>query len=172
METARFNGVLLSGVVIVYSIIGLLRALFGRNKGGFTGTSGSRAWKTNVPYTRLVAEIIRYTGFFLAEKRIRMFPPFKLYYKRHKKYARQFDGQVIIYLKSNPDIPALVNTVLHEVMHYVQQKTDKQIKRYGEFTDTFGYHNNPFEKESRSFAEKYEESCLKYLESKQLIRRV
>ena len=78
----------------------------------------------------------------------------------------------MIYLNSNPDIPCLVNTVLYEVMHYVQSKTDKQYKRYGEFTRTLGYWNNPFEKEARAFADKHCEACIKYLESKNLIKKV
>jgi hypothetical protein len=128
-------------------------------------------WVKQVPYTQLVEETIRYTNNILYEKKITHFPRFIIHYYRHKKYAGQFDGKVIVYLKSNPDIPVLVNTVLHEVMHYIQSKTDKQFKLYGQYTRSYGYRNNPLEIEARAFAEKHCKPCLKYLESKQLIKK-
>ena len=130
-----------------------------------------KRWVSQVPYTKLVGETIKYTNNILYEKKITHFPGYTIRYYRHKRYAGQFDGKVIVYLKSNPDIPVLVNTVLHEVMHYIQSKTDKQYKRYGEYTNTFGYWNNPLEKEARDFADKYCEQCLIYLESKKIIKK-
>ena len=130
-----------------------------------------KRWVSQVPYTKLVGETIRYTNNILYEKKITQFPSFTIRYYRHKKFAGVFNGQVVVYLKSNRDIPVLVNTVLHEVMHYIQSKTDKQYKRYGEYTTTFGYWNNPLEKEARDFADKYCEQCLIYLESKKLIKK-
>jgi hypothetical protein len=129
-------------------------------------------WVRTVPHTHLVRETIKFTNDILYQKKIPHFPGFHIRYYKHKKWAGMFNGEVIIYLKSNPEIPDLVNTVLHEVMHYVQSKTDKQYKRYGEFTDTYGYWNNPFENEARAFADKYCQSCLNYLKSKQLIKKV
>jgi hypothetical protein len=129
-------------------------------------------WIRNAPHTHLVRETIKFTNDILYKKQITQFPTFSIRYCKHKKWAGMYNGEVIIYLKSNPDIPALVNTVLHEVMHYVQSKTDKQYKRYDEYTSSYGYWNNPFEIEARAFADKHCESCLKYLESKQLIKKV
>jgi hypothetical protein len=94
---------------------------------------------------------------------------FKIQYYKHNKYAGVFNGEVVVYLKSNPDIPTLVNTVLHEVMHYVQSQTDKQYKQYNALTASVGYWDNPFEIEARAFAEQYTECCIKHLSFKQLI---
>ena len=149
---------------------GILAIIFEVANAVFNHLDGRR-WVTLVPYTRLVEETIRYTNNILYEKKIANFPGYTIHYYRHKKLAGQFDGKVIVYLKSNPDIPVLVNTVLHEVMHYIQSRTDKQYKRYGEYTRSYGYRNNPLEIEARAFAEKHCESCLKYLESKQLIKK-
>ena len=134
-----------------------------------TGFFNIKKWKSNVPYTRLVSEIIQFTGSYLYEKKIKKYPLFKIQYYKHKKYAGVFNGEVVVYLKSNPDIPTLVNTVLHEVMHYVQSQTDKQYKHYYSFTASVGYWLNPFEIEARAFADQYAESCIKHLASKQLI---
>ena len=130
---------------------------------------GKVRWIKNAPYTRLIRETIRFTNDILHEKNIKEFPGFEIRYYSHKKWAGVFNGQVVVYLKSNPDILFLVNTVLHEVMHYMQSRTDKQYKRHGEYTYAYGYLNNPFEKEARSFAANNLDACLKYLESKKLI---
>ncbi len=142
-----------------------------------TSLSGSSSvffpakWKRKVPNTRLVAEAIQFTGFFLVEKKIKTYPTFKIYYYRHKRFGGVFNGKVIIYLGSNPEIPDLIDTCLHEVMHYVQSKTDKRYKEYDSFTKTMGYRDNPFEVEARAFASKYRDSCLEYLASKQIIEK-
>jgi hypothetical protein len=134
-----------------------------------TGFFNNKKWKPNVPYTRLVSEIIQFTGPFLAERKIRTYPPFKICYYKHKKYAGVFNGEVVIYLKSNSDISSLVSTVLHEVAHYQQSKTDTQYKKYDALTASVGYWLNPFEIQARAFADQYAESCIKHLASKQLI---
>lgn len=137
----------------------------------FTHVVCKKKWLRKAPYTHLVREAIYFTGSILHEHKIKQYPSFRIYYFQHKKFMGVFNGVVIIYLKSNPDVPTLVNTVLHEVKHYMQSKTDKQFKRYDEFTNIYGYYDNPFEIESRAFADEHCDACLQYLESKQLIRR-
>lgn len=129
-------------------------------------------WVKLVPYTELVRESIKFTNDILAERKIKYFPAFRIRYYRHKKYAGVFNGEVVVYMGSNPDVPELVDTVLHEVMHFVQSQTNRQYKFYERHTQEKGYWNNPFEVESRAFAAKYSEPCLKYLESRKLIKRV
>jgi len=128
-------------------------------------------WEKNVPYTVLVKEIILYTGFALREHNIKHFPDFKICYYKNKKYAGVYDGKIIVYLGSNPTINDIVNTTLHEVQHHIQHKTDPQYKYYSDYTKTCGYWLNPFEKEARSFASKYEDSCIEYLVSKKIIQK-
>ena len=131
----------------------------------------NRYWVTCVPYARLVRETIYFTKGILAEKGIRYYPSFTLRYYRHSKYAGVFNSEVVIYLKSNSDIPELVDTVLHEVQHYSQSLTDKHYKHYDRYTAEVGYWNNPFEVECRDFAARHRDICLRHLEARQLIKK-
>lgn len=128
-------------------------------------------WVRSAPYTRIVSEAILYTNDILVEKKIRHFPVYKIKYYRHRKYAGVFDGSVTVYLGSNPGIPELVDTVLHEVQHYIQSQTDKQYKYYDRYTAEKGYWDNPFEVECRKFAAQHRDACLRYLERKNLIKK-
>lgn len=135
----------------------------------------STEWKKTVSYTVLVQEIILFTGAILASKNIKHFPTFKICYCKHKKYMGLFHGHnsnITIYLKSHENIPTLVDTVLHEVAHYIQQKTDaQQFKRYDEYTKSVGYYDNPMEIDSRSFAKENMAACLRHLALKKQIRK-
>jgi membrane protein YdbS with pleckstrin-like domain len=144
-------------------IIDLLRSFF--------NSSGESKWVRQAPYTTLVREIILFTNIILVQKGIKHFPSFKIRYYRHKKYSGLYTGEVIVYLENNREIPELVDTVLHEVQHYIQSLTDRQYKHYDRYTAERGYWNNPFEAECREFAAKHRDSCLKHLEDKQLIKR-
>jgi len=128
-------------------------------------------WKRNVPNTVLVNEIILYTGFILHEKKIKHYPDFKIYYYQNKKYAGVYNGKIIIYLGSNLTVNDIVNTTLHEIQDHIQDKTDPQFKHYNNYSAQRGYWNNPFEKEARRFASKYEDKCIEYLASKKLIQK-
>jgi len=162
-------------VLFVFSTAIFLYLLYRWLKWGDSSGEGNESiakiaeWKTNVPYTRLISEIIHFTGPLLSNKNIKKYPTFKIYYYKHRKFAGFYNSIVVIYLKSNPNIPTLVNTVLHEIMHYTQSQTDKQYKRYDEFTNTYGYWENPFEKQARAWAAQNSDACIKYLASKQLI---
>jgi hypothetical protein len=164
--------IIIAGTLFVTGIILMGSALweqFIQNDDSFDSFFNNKKWKSNVPYTRLVSEIIQFTGSFLAEKKIKKYPLYKIRYYKHNRYAGVFDGEVVVYLKSNPDVPTLVNTVLHECMHYVQSKDSAQYKKYAELLDNYGYWKHPLEVEARAFAEQYSESCIKHLASKQLI---
>ena len=137
----------------------------------FTGTIRQTRWIRLAPYTRIVSEAILYTNDILAEKKIKRFPGYKIRYYRHKKYSGVFDGTVTVYLGSNNSIPELVDTVLHEVQHYVQSQTDRHYKYYDQYTAEKGYRDNPFEVESRAFAALHRDACLRHLELKKLITR-
>ncbi|MFM7710828.1 MAG: hypothetical protein ACKO5C_07920 [Ferruginibacter sp.] len=77
---------------------------------------------------------------------------------------------IYIYLKNNNSVVELVNTVLHELGHYVQSKTDPDwFSNYDDYTEAFGYYNNPLEIDSRSFAEEWTTPCLFYLRDQKII---
>ncbi len=131
----------------------------------------STNWKKNAPYTEVVRETIHYTNSILYKNGIKYFPKFEIHYRNHKKFDGFFNGEIKIYLKNHSDIPTLVTTALHEVAHYLQAETDTNFKNYDYYTNTIGYWDNPFEKSARKFAREHLDSCLRYLEQKNLIER-
>ena len=127
-----------------------------------------------VPYTVLVREIIQFTDSMLAEKKIKVFPSFTIRYYTHKKYMGVYCGlqsEIKIYIKNHDSVPAIVNTVLHEVAHYIQQKSKaKQFKQYNSYTLHHGYYDNPLEIEARQFAKKHAADCISYLQKRNIIQ--
>ena len=128
-------------------------------------------WETRVPYTVLCRETVYFCGSILSQNKIKFCPEVRISYYKHKTYLGVFNGDIVIYIQKNEDIATLVNTVLHEVRHYMQSKTDKQYNRYDEFLLNLGYWNNPLEKDARNFAEQHCNKALAYLESKGLIEK-
>jgi hypothetical protein len=132
-----------------------------------------KQWKTNVSYTKLVKEIIHYTGTILLENKVKYYPTFDIKYYKSKKYMGIYYGSndhISIYLKSHEDIPSIVDTVLHEVCHHIQNKSrNKEFKLYNSYSNSFGYRDNPLEVDSRAFAAKWTLHCLDYLESRNII---
>ena len=130
-------------------------------------------WNLNVPYTRLVKEIITFSGEILLKEKIKYYPSFQVKYYKSKKMMGCYDGSqdhITIYLKNHKDIPSIVDTVLHEVCHHIQNKSrKKEYKLYAHYTQKYGYKNNPLEIDSRDFAQKNTKPCIKYLESKNII---
>ena len=84
-----------------------------------------------------------------------------------------YDGSqdhITIYLKNHTDIPSIVDTVLHEVCHHIQNHSrKKEFKLYEQYSEKYGHRNNPLEIDSRDFAKKNTMPCIKYLESKNII---
>jgi len=134
---------------------------------------GNNKWKLNVPYTKLVKEIIAFSGEILLMEKIKYYPSFEIKYYKSKKMMGYYDGSqdhITIYLKNHTDIPSIVDTVLHEVCHHIQNNSrKKEFKLYDHYSKKFGYINNPLEIDSRDFAKKNSIQCIKYLESKNII---
>jgi len=120
-----------------------------------------KEWKSNVPYTRLVKEIIQFTGTILYENKVKRFPTFDIKYYKAKKFMGLYygsDDHISIYIKNHEDIPSIVDTVLHEVAHHIQNKSrNKEFKLYNSYSNSFGYRDNPLEIESRALASKWTE---------------
>lgn len=134
-------------------------------------TCNRSEWKSLVPWTVLIRETIRYTNDILVMKRIDQFPNFRVRYYQHSSHSGIFTGEVVVYLKNHGDIPDIVDTTLHEVMHFIQSRSSKEYRYYDHYTQVHGYWNNPLEIEARAFAEKHCRACLQHLESKGIIKR-
>ena len=133
----------------------------------------NKNWNLIVPYTKLVKEIINFSGEFLLKEKIKYYPSFEIKYYKSKKMMGCYDGaqdHITIYLKNHKNIASIVDTVLHEVAHHIQNKSrKKEFKLYGHYTDKYGYRDNPLEIDSRDFAKKNTMDCIKYLESRKII---
>ncbi len=58
----------------------------------------------------------------------------------------------------SPDIVFSVSSVLHELGHHYQRSRDGSEefdRKYDEYTETYGYINNPYEVEAREFETKW-----------------
>ena len=152
---------IIANLLIIFSITCFILALF---------DAKPKTYVSNVPNTKLVNEVILFTNVILQKKGIKRFPTFRIQYYKHKKWSGYFNNEIVVYLKNHDDIPSLTNTVLHEVGHYIQSKTQqKEFKKYEEYTETLGYFNNPFEVDARNFASKWQKECITHLINKGVI---
>jgi len=123
--------------------------------------------------TQLIRSVIEFTRPILEQNNIANYPGLKIYYHQHKKWAGYFSSEhamIYVYLKNNNSVADIVNTVLHEIAHYVQHQTDPEwFSNYDDYTAMYGYYQNPLEVDSRSFAEKWTAPCLEYLKDNDII---
>ena len=125
-----------------------------------------------VPYTRLINEVMCYTGVLLNQNNIKYYPQIEIRYYKHKKWGGLHftDGKIIIYTKSHQDVTQLISTILHEIGHHFQMKTDpKEYNRYKEYSKKYGYKNNPCEVYARQFASQNLQPCIDFLLQKGII---
>jgi len=127
-----------------------------------------------VPSTKLIQEIIWFTNDILYEKNIKHFPEFTVSYHKHKKYNGVLkNSRIVIYINNHNTTRDIVNSVCHEVGHFIQLKTQRDdFYLYDNYTKKFGYWNNPLERASRKFASSLEDDCLKHLLTKKIIKQV
>ena len=154
-----------STLLLIFSVICFCLALL-------PGIYKQQTYVSKIPKTKLVWEVILFTNNILHGHGIKHFPTYRILYYRHPKMAGYFRGnEIVVYLKNNDDIPMLINTVLHEVGHYIQSKTEqKEFKLYGEYSSKVGYYNNPFEVAARKFAAKWEKDCISHLIHKGVVK--
>lgn len=128
-------------------------------------------WQISSPYTTIVQAIIDAMKPHLERKGINVLPDFEIRYYENKKRSGHFNGNICVYTKNHQTMEEFVNTVLHEIKHFIQFKTDPHYRYYDDYTQTYGYRNNPFEREARKFAKEHAKQCLIYLEQQSLISR-
>lgn len=145
------------GLIILYLLIDLIediKSLIFKNK-----------WTVNVSSTRLVSEIVLFTNDILWNYGIKNFPECKVSYYKHKKYMGFYsNSRIVIYINTHKDLDSIIDTVLHEISHFIQDQTDNEkYNKYEVYARRFGYALNPLELECHLFSYKWSKSCLDHL---------
>lgn len=166
MEIGIYICLISIGIGILYFLVNLVLYL--------KSVLFKTTWVSNVTNVQMIQEIIWYCNDILYLKGINHFPPFRISYYKHRSYLGVFNNkEIVIYIKNNPDIQTLTNSVLHEVSHFIQCQTDtKEYLKYEVYTKTLGYNSNPLEIQCIKFAEKWTTPCLCHLRSKKIIRKI
>jgi Zn-dependent peptidase ImmA (M78 family) len=130
-------------------------------------TSLTRA-KRKVQYSTLIREVVRWSGPLLLDHGIKKYPHLKISYRRCKGADGYYSSEyktVEVLVNKSIDVPGLVSVTLHEIAHYIQDKTNPDFCNYDVYEHRVGYDNNPFEIEADKFASDHQKSCIAYLES-------
>jgi hypothetical protein len=93
---------------------------------------------------------------------------FSISYYRHKKLMGTFFSstrQINIYINNHSDVKQIIDTALHEVVHYKQFRLNPRSFNsiYSKHLAEIGYKNHPMEIEARNVAALCTDRCLDYL---------
>lgn len=121
---------------------------------------------SRVPYSKLIKQIVTWSGPLLLQEGIKRYPHVKVSYRRCKGadgYYAPKSKTVEVLVNNSIDVQGLVFVTLHELAHYIQHQTDPEFRNYDVYEHKLGYANNPFEIEANRFAREYFASCLAHL---------
>ena len=124
--------------------------------------------KPRVAYSKIIKEVVRWSGPLLLDEGIKRYPNVKVTYRKCKGadgYYYPKSKTIEVLVNKQIDTRGLVFVTLHELAHYIQDKTNPDFSNYDVYEHRVGYDNNPFEIEANKFASDYQTSCLKHLES-------
>ena len=84
-----------------------------------------------------------------------------------KSYSYYYDYQKIIYIntKEGTSLKFIINTLLHEVRHYMQFRRDYNDNDFN-YTSYWNYYSSPEEKDARKFEKLATEVCKIYKQYK------
>jgi len=98
--------------------------------------------------------------------KVKTIPEIKISYYKHQKIAGLYHTQkqcIVIYPKSNESLLKLVDSVIHEYVHFLEMRSPKDAIAYSKFQATHGYINNPYEVSARKIAAEKRDECIQYL---------
>lgn len=72
------------------------------------------------------------------------------------------NNEIVIYVNNHQTIEQLTNTIIHEYIH-ARQRNRLFTKMYDQYTRDLGYWENPYEKEARREADRYQVECINYI---------
>ena len=96
-------------------------------------------------------------------------------YYHHKKMKGYFSShfkKILVYVNNHESVDDLIDTALHEVVHFFQYCSDKRNyeKNYYKLLKEKTYSNHPMEIEARLIAAAHKDDCRKYLVEKGILR--
>lgn len=124
--------------------------------------------KPNVPYSRLIKEVVRWSGPILQKEGIKYYPHVKVSYRICKGAAGYYSPKrktVEVLVNKNVCANSIVEVTLHELAHYLQHQSDPDFKNYDLYEYQFGYNKNKFELAADKFAKGYKMPCKKHLKA-------
>ena len=124
-------------------------------------------FKSKISKPKLVNAIVDWCIHHIGDKENQ--PNVQISYHPHrKKYGCYLiDKKLIrIYIKNHKTVDALALTIIHEFVHYLEIKSDKESKNYARFQNHSGYDNNPYERSANQIAARFYRQCLMDLSAK------
>jgi Zn-dependent peptidase ImmA (M78 family) len=118
--------------------------------------------RPKVPYSKLIKQIVTWSGPLLLQEGIKRYPHVKVSYRKCKGADRYYSPRhktVEVLVNKSVDPNRIVYVTLHELAHYLQHQTDPEFRNY----DYYHYDTNPFEIEADKFAKNYQTSCIEHL---------
>lgn len=94
------------------------------------------------------------------------YPIVEVKYYKTKKVSGDYcsSNQIIrIFVNNHQTIDELIDTCIHEYVHYLQMPFQTNQVEYNKFNKTRGYHKNPYEIEARERAAFTTPKCIKDL---------
>lgn len=125
------------------------------------------SFKSKISQPKLVQAIVDWCILHIGDKQNQ--PNVQISYHPHrKKYGCYIiDKKLIrIYIKNHKSVETLALTIIHEFVHYIEIKTDKESKNYARLQQDFGYETNPYERSANLIAAQHYQQCLMDLSAK------
>jgi hypothetical protein len=96
----------------------------------------------------------------------RQLPELEISYYKHQKMHGFFNfntRRIKIYPNNHDSVTSIINTVIHEYIHFLEVTNKETRGQYSKFHQETGYDNNPFEVSARKKAEEHTPHCVTYL---------
>lgn len=154
---------MLGGLVFIFRNKSLQKSSLPTN----TAPIGNNTFKSKISQPKLVHAIVDWCIQHIGDKQNQ--PNVQISYHPHrKKYGCYLiDKKLIrIYIKNHKNVETLTLTIIHEFVHYIEIKTDKESKNYARLHHSFGYETNPYERSANLIAAQYYQQCMMDLSAK------
>lgn len=125
-------------------------------------------WKYKGTKANLVNEIFVWSSPFFAEREILHRPNVHFSYAKNPRWGGTYNGghddYILVYLSNKYGLYDVIHTIMHEIRHFIQHKGDRlEFRKYYQYTEQYGYWDNPFEVDARAFSDEFTEKCMQYL---------